>query len=143
MTTLNLSAMASGESLSSLMSLSTLLMNRTGFTLSLRACLTTVSVWGMHPSTASATTTTPSTALMALVTSPPKSTWPGVSIRLMRKSFPFQSWTMDTLAENMVMPLSCSCLSKSVNSCWPASSSLIMPAPATRLSVRVVLPWSM
>ena len=32
--------------------LSTLLMNSMGLTLSLRACLMTVSVWGMIPSTA-------------------------------------------------------------------------------------------
>src|SRR3989338_466969 len=50
------------------------------------------------------------------------------------------SWTMDTLAANIVMPLSCSCLSKSVNSCVPASCSDIMPAPATSESVRVVFP---
>ena len=48
----------------------------------------TVSVWGMIPSTASTTTIAPSTARMARVTSPPKSTWPGVSIRLIRYSWP-------------------------------------------------------
>ena len=75
----------SGPSIwSSLMSRSTLLMNRTGRTFSFRACLTTVSVWGMVPSTAHARMMHPSTALMALVTSPPKSTWPGVSMRLTR-----------------------------------------------------------
>ncbi len=41
------------------------------------ACLMTVSVWGMTPSTAQQRMMTPSMALMALVTSPPKSTWPG------------------------------------------------------------------
>ncbi len=54
--------------------LSTLLMKRTGFTFSFIACLSTVSVCGIAPSTASTTTTAPSTALNALVTSPPKST---------------------------------------------------------------------
>ena len=66
------------------MALSTLLMNSMGLTLSLRACLMTVSVWGMMPSTAQHRMYTPSSALMALVTSPPKSTCPGVSMRLTR-----------------------------------------------------------
>ena len=129
--------------LSSLMSRSTLLMNRIGLTFSLSAWRSTVSVWGMVPSTASTTTTAPSTARIALVTSPPKSTWPGVSIRLMRYSTPPTSCTIETLAALMVMPLACSSSSKSMNSCLPARSMEIMPEPPSRLSDKVVLPWSM
>ena len=76
----------SGVTLSSLMSLSTLLMKRIGRTFSRIACLMTVSVCGMTPSTAHTSMSTPSMALMALVTSPPKSTCPGVSMRLIRYS---------------------------------------------------------
>ena len=71
---LNLSIMSSGVTCNSLISLSTLLMNRTGLTFSFSACLTTVSVCGIGPSTAHARIKQPSTALIALVTSPPKST---------------------------------------------------------------------
>ncbi|OPX62376.1 MAG: hypothetical protein A4E29_00599 [Methanomassiliicoccales archaeon PtaB.Bin134] len=60
--------------LSSLIRRSTLLTNSTGLTLSLRAWRMTVSVWGMMPSTAQTRMMHPSRALMALVTSPPKST---------------------------------------------------------------------
>ena len=83
----------------------------TGFTLSARACLRTVSVWGMTPSTAQTTRITPSTALIALVTSPPKSTCPGVSRRLIRYSSPSYSWTMLAAAVWIVIPLACSCSS--------------------------------
>ncbi len=71
----------------------------------------TVSVWGIMPSTAHTTITAPSRARMARVTSPPKSTWPGVSMRLMRYSLPSYSCTMDALAALMVMPRACSCSS--------------------------------
>ncbi len=127
---------------SSLMSRSTLLMKRTGRTCSLSAWRSTVSVWGIVPSTASTSTTAPSTARIARVTSPPKSTWPGVSIMLMRYSCPSYSWTIETFDASMVMPRDCSSSSESMKSCLPASSSEIMPAPASRLSDRVVLPWS-
>ena len=70
----NLSRISCGFNFNSLINLSTLLMNKTGLTLSLNACFNTVSVWGIIPSTASTKTIAPSTALIALVTSPPKST---------------------------------------------------------------------
>jgi len=47
------------------------------------------------------------------------------------------------LAALMVMPRACSCSSKSSISCLPARFSDIIPAPAMRLSLRVVFPWSM
>ncbi len=86
-------------------------MKRTGLTRSFSACRMTVSVWGMTPSTASTTRMTPSMALMALVTSPPKSTCPGVSMRLMRYSSASNLWTMEAMAALMVMPRACSCSS--------------------------------
>ena len=84
----SLLCISGSSSFSSLMRRSTLFTKSTGFTLSARACLRTVSVWGMTPSTAQTTRITPSTALIALVTSPPKSTCPGVSRRLIRYSSP-------------------------------------------------------
>ncbi len=130
------------STLSSLISRSTLLMKRTGTTCSFRACRSTVSVWGMVPSTASTTTTAPSTARIARVTSPPKSTWPGVSIMLIRYSWPPYSWTIETFEASIVIPRACSSASESMKSCVPESSLEIMPAPASRLSESVVLPWS-
>ena len=81
---MNLSCICSGVSCSSLINLSTLFMNKTGLTLSFRVCLRTVSVWGIIPSDAQHNTIAPSTALIALVTSPPKSMCPGVSIRFIK-----------------------------------------------------------
>ena len=78
----------SGVKRSSLMSLSTLLINSTGLTLSSSAILVTVSVWVMIPSTESQTTTAPSIALRLRITLPLKSTCPGVSIMLMTYSLP-------------------------------------------------------
>ena len=87
----NLCCIFSGVSFNSLINLSTLFMKRTGFTLSLNACLITVSVCGIIPSTAHTRTIVPSIALIALVTFPPKSTCPGVSIKLIKYSFPWKS----------------------------------------------------
>ena len=80
----NFSIIIWGVSCCSTMALSTLLMKSMGLSRSLSACLMTVSVWGMIPSTAQQRMYTPSSALIALVTSPPKSTCPGVSMRLTR-----------------------------------------------------------
>ncbi len=88
---INLSCIASGVNLSSFINLSTLLINRTGLTLSLKACFNTVSVCGIIPSTAQTRTKVPSIALIALVTLPPKSTCPGVSIKLIKYS---SSWNL-------------------------------------------------
>ena len=82
------SCIFSGESRSSLIRRSILLMYMTGRTLSSRACLSTVSVWVIMPSTASTTTIAPSTALRLRVTLPVKSMCPGVSIRLMTYGLP-------------------------------------------------------
>lgn len=47
-----------------------------------RAFCSTNRVWGMGPSTASTSSSTPSAMLSTLSTSPPKSAWPGVSMML-------------------------------------------------------------
>jgi len=131
-----------GPSCSSEMRRSILLMNSVGLTPSRSAWRSTVSVWGIAPSTASTTTIAPSTARIARVTSPPKSTCPGVSMRLIRWLVSSYSWVIETFAASIVMPRSCSSSSVSIASCSPAVSSEIIPAPASRLSVSVVLPWS-
>ena len=50
------------------------------------AFCSTKRVWGMGPSKASTSSSTPSAIFSTRSTSPPKSAWPGVSIRLMRVS---------------------------------------------------------
>ena len=64
----------------------------------------TVSVWGSTPATPSNTATAPSSTRSERSTSTVKSTWPGVSMMLMRWSFHRQV----VAAEVMVMPRSCS-----------------------------------
>ena len=102
----------SGVSWSSLIARSTLLMNRVGLTFSRNAWRRTVSVWAMTPSTAQTTTIAPSTARIARVTSPPKSTCPGVSMRLIRYCSFSNSWTIVTSALLIVRRRACSCSSK-------------------------------
>ena len=63
----NLRWISSGVNFISFISLSTLFMKRIGLTLSRRACIRTVSVWVMGPSTASTTTSAPSTARRLLL----------------------------------------------------------------------------
>ena len=65
----------------------------------------TVSDWGCTPATASNTATAPSRTRSERSTSAVKSTWPGVSMMLMRWSFQKQV----VAAEVMVIPRSCSC----------------------------------
>ena len=64
----------------------------------------TVSVWGSTPATPSNTATAPSSTRSERSTSTVKSTWPGVSMMLMRWSFQ----KAVVAAEVMVMPRSCS-----------------------------------
>ena len=64
----------------------------------------TVSVWGSTPATPSNTATAPSSTRRERSTSTVKSTWPGVSMMLMR-------WSCQNVvvaAEVMVIPRSCS-----------------------------------
>ena len=64
---------------------SLLFMKRKGLILLAMACLNTVSVWTQTPETQSTATRAPSLTRRAAVTSLEKSTWPGESIKLMRK----------------------------------------------------------
>ena len=71
----------------------------------LSACRQTVSDWGSTPATPSNTATAPSSTRSERSTSMVKSTWPGVSMMLMRWSCQKQV----VAAEVIVMPRSCSC----------------------------------
>ena len=84
---------------------SILLMNAMRGTLYLSAWRQTVSDWGWTPATASKTATAPSSTRSERSTSAVKSTWPGVSMMLIRCSFQKQV----VAAEVMVIPRSCSC----------------------------------
>src|SRR3989344_666205 len=98
----------------------------------------------MIPSTAHTNTIVPSMARIALVTFPEKSMCPGVSIRLIRYSFSWNSWTMLTFAASTVSNLSCSsacCHVAMPPSSSPAYLEAIWPEAANRLSVNAVLPW--
>ena len=79
-------------------------------TLYLLAWRQTVSVWGSTPATPSNTATAPSRTRSERSTSTVKSTWPGVSMMLIRWSFQKQV----VAAEVMVMPRSCSCTIQSM-----------------------------
>ena len=70
----------------------------------------TVSVWGSTPATPSNTATAPSSTRSERSTSTVKSTWPGVSMMLMRWSFHMHVVAADV----MVMPRSCSCTIQSI-----------------------------
>ena len=70
----------------------------------------TVSVCGSTPDTASKTATAPSSTRSERSTSTVKSTWPGVSMMLMRQSRQKQVVAADV----MVMPRSCSCTIQSM-----------------------------
>ncbi len=84
---------------------SILLMKAMRGTWYLSACRHTVSVCGCTPATASKSATAPSRTRRLRSTSAVKSTWPGVSMMLMRWSFQKQV----VAAEVMVIPRSCSC----------------------------------
>ena len=79
-------------------------------TLYLSACRQTVSDCGSTPATASNTTTPPSSTRSERSTSTVKSTWPGVSMMLMRWSFHSQV----VAAAVIVMPRSRSCSIQSI-----------------------------
>ena len=79
-------------------------------TLYLLACRQTVSVWGSTPATPSNTATAPSSTRSERSTSTVKSTWPGVSMMLIRWSSQLQV----VAAEVMVIPRSCSCTIQSI-----------------------------
>ena len=83
----------------------------------------TVSDWGWTPATPQKTATAPSSTRMERSTSAVKSTWPGVSMMLMRKrspskplKVPSRCWLQKQViaAEVMVIPRSFSCSIQSV-----------------------------
>lgn len=104
------------------------------------ACRHTVSLCGSTPATASKTATAPSRTRSERSTSSEKSTWPGVSIRLIR--CPSQSQL--TAAAKIVMPRSRSCGSKSVTvvPSWTSPRLWVAPVRNRNRSVTVVLPAS-
>ncbi len=104
---------------------SILLMKAILGTLYLSACLHTVSDCGSTPPTAQNTATTPSKTLRALSTSIVKSTWPGVSMMLIRQSFQKQV----VAAEVMVMPRSCSCSIQSIVAAPSWTSPILCDLP--------------
>ena len=74
----------------------------------------TVSVCGSTPATESSRVTAPSSTRSERSTSTVKSTWPGVSMMLMRYWVPFRIQKQVVAAEVMVMPRSCSCSIQSI-----------------------------
>ena len=69
----------------------------------------TVSVCGSTPATESSRVTAPSSTRSDRSTSTVKSTWPGVSMMLIRCVISFRIQKQVVAAEVMVMPRSCSC----------------------------------
>mmetsp|Transcript_25487 Transcript_25487/g.61388 ORF Transcript_25487/g.61388 Transcript_25487/m.61388 type:complete len:280 (+) Transcript_25487:1548-2387(+) len=107
-------------------------------------------VCDIGPSVASTTRQTPSTMFIILSTSPPKSAWPGVSIRLIRHfsgpppSEAFASGTTTTEAhlERIVIPRSCSSLFESITLEPISRSSRPVSLCFSKQSTSDVLPWS-
>ena len=117
---------------------SILLIATIGLRPTLSALPTTNLVCGIGPSAASTSTMAPSTMLRMRSTSPPKSTWPGVSTMLMRVSF----HTTEVALARMVMPRS---FSRSVESMARSATrwlSRTEPDCLRSASTNVVLPWS-
>mmetsp|Transcript_101901 Transcript_101901/g.124703 ORF Transcript_101901/g.124703 Transcript_101901/m.124703 type:complete len:201 (-) Transcript_101901:23-625(-) len=140
--------MSSASICNSKMQRSTLFTNKHGRTRSCSACRSTVSVCTAQPSMQSTTTMAPSVIRRAAVTSEEKSTWPGLSIKLIKwDTGPLPSSSScskyrDTPVLLMVTPRSCSSARVSVKRASPAALALMIPALQIRESVRVDLPWS-
>ena len=95
-------------------------------------------VWGIGPSKASTSNTTPFTILSTRSTSPPKSACPGVSMMLILTPL----WFTAVFLERIVIPLSLSMSLESITlslTCW---LSLKIPDCLSSASTSVVLPWS-
>src|SRR5512139_339022 len=95
-------------------------------------------VCGRGPSEASTRSTAPSTMARARSTSPPKSTWPGVSMMFI--FVPFQLTAQFFAA--MVMPRSRSSSRVSMILSSTSCPARISPLCLNMASTRVVLPWS-
>jgi hypothetical protein len=87
----------------------------------LSACRQTVSVCGSTPATPSYTATAPSRTRRLRSTSTVKSTWPGVSIKLI--VWPFHSHFV--AADVIVMPRSCSCSIQSMTAAPSCTSPIL------------------
>ena len=94
-------------------------------TLYLSACRQTVSDCGSTPPTLSNTATAPSRTRRLRSTSMVKSTWPGVSMMLIRCSRQKQV----VAAEVMVMPRSCSCSIQSIVAVPSCTSPILYDLP--------------
>ena len=94
-------------------------------TLYLSAWRQTVSDWGSTPATESNSAIAPSSTRSERSTSTVKSTWPGVSMMLMRWSF------QDAVvaAEVIVMPRSCSCSIQSMTAAPSWTSPILWVRP--------------
>jgi hypothetical protein len=90
----------------------------------------TVSVCGSTPALASSSAIAPSSTRSERSTSMVKSTWPGVSMMLKRRSFssrPFQKVVV--AAEVIVMPRSCSCSIQSIVAAPSWTSPILCDLP--------------
>ncbi len=85
----------------------------------------TVSDCGSTPATESNTVTAPSSTRRLRSTSMVKSTWPGVSMMLMRWS---RHWQV-VAADVMVMPRSCSCSIQSIVAVPSCTSPILWERP--------------
>ena len=85
----------------------------------------TVSVWGSTPATASRIATAPSSTRSDRSTSTVKSTWPGVSMMLIRQSRQKQVVAADV----MVMPRSCSWTIQSIVAVPSCTSPILYDRP--------------
>ena len=104
---------------------SILLMKQIRGTRYLSAWRQTVSDWGSTPATESNTATAPSSTRSERSTSIVKSTWPGVSMMLIRWSFQAQV----VAAEVIVMPRSCSCSIQSMVAVPSCTSPILYDLP--------------
>ena len=119
---------------------------RSGFNRSAQAARRAPRVWTRTPSTASTTTKQPSDNLQAAQASCAKSTWPGLSMIVSKKSlvevFNGEGHRSDTAEALKVMPRSCSSGRSSINRKVPASRGGIAPPSAKSQSTKELLPWS-
>ena len=104
---------------------SILLMKAMRGTRYLSAWRQTVSDWGSTPATESKTAIAPSRTRSERSTSTVKSTWPGVSMMLMRWSFHSHA----VAAEVIVMPRSCSCSIQSMTAAPSWTSPILWVRP--------------
>ncbi len=108
---------------------SSLLMKQMRGTPYLSACRQTVSDCGSTPATPSNTATAPSSTRKERSTSIVKSTWPGVSMMLMRCSTPERVQKQVVAADVMVMPRSCSCSIQSIVAVPSCTSPILCETP--------------